>query len=403
MPKRFLVNVDLSKNQLLNAAIQNLATAPTSPVPGQIYFNTVDARIYFWDGTAWIDISGDLRSVIGGNGLSATYSADGDEVTLDVNVDNVTIEINADTLRIKDLGVSTGKLADSAVTTIKINNNAVTLSKLQQIAAMKLIANVTGSTANAQEVDILTSISTGATNANLATSLAIKTYIDGTVANIGNLEGSWDASTGTFPVGSSPTAGTKKGDYWYVTVAGTTGGVAFNVGDVIIANKDNASTTLATDWIQLEVNRGQATETTLGLVEIATQTETNTGTDDTTAVTPAKLSGRTATETRTGIAELATQAETDAGTDDARIVTPLKLKSFIDARVGGFAANVGNGTNTSFAVTHNLNTRDVSVSVFDNTTFEEVVVDVALTSTTVVTVTFASAPASNAYRVVIKK
>ena len=34
-----------------------------------------------------------------------------------------------------------------------------------------------------------------------------------------------------------------------------------------------------------------------------------------------------ASETTPGIAEIATQAETDAGTDDARIVTPLKLKT----------------------------------------------------------------------------
>lgn len=38
-----------------------------------------------------------------------------------------------------------------------------------------------------------------------------------------------------------------------------------------------------------------------------------------------------ASETVSGIAELATQAETNAGTDDARIVTPLKLKTFADA------------------------------------------------------------------------
>ena len=43
------------------------------------------------------------------------------------------------------------------------------------------------------------------------------------------------------------------------------------------------------------------------------------------------------------------------------------------------------------------------VVIYDNSTYEEVITDVVLTSTSVVTVTFATAPTSNAYRVVIKK
>ena len=72
-------------------------------------------------------------------------------------------------------------------------------------------------------------------SSTLATSTAIKTYIDANVGSLGNLEGAWDASSGSFPVGSTPVAGTKAGDYWYVSVAGTTGSVAFNVGDVVVA------------------------------------------------------------------------------------------------------------------------------------------------------------------------
>lgn len=400
MAKKFLTNLDLAKNQILNVALQNLASAPSSPVAGQIYYNTADAAIYFWDGTKWVNISGDITEVIAGAGL--TGGGTGGAVTLDVNVDNATIEINADTIRVKDLGITTGKLADSAVTTVKINANAVTLAKLQQISSLTVLGNTTGSTANVAEVVIVTDLASASTT-TLATSSAIKTYIDNTVGGLGNLEGGWSAASGAFPVGSSPTAGTKAGDYWYVTTAGTVDGEAFNVGDVIIANKNGASTTSKADWIRLEVNRDQATTTVLGLIILATQTEVNTGTDTQKAVTPATLAGRTATETRTGIAEIATQAEVTTGTDDERIVTPLKLKTFLDANVGGYAANVGNGTNTSFALTHGLNTRDVIVSIYDNATFEEVITDVTLTSTTVVTVSFATAPTSNAYRVVIKK
>lgn len=388
MAKKFLTNLDLTKNQILNVALQNLASPPSSPVAGQVYYNTVDKAIYFWDGTQWVNISGDITSVVAGLGL--TGGGTGGEVTLDVNVDNATIEISSDTIRVKDLGIGTAKL----------ENNAVTLAKFQQIAALKLLANVTGATANVQEVDIKTSIDGTATHTNLPTTLAVKNYVDGLIINIGNLEGGWSAAGGTFPVG---TGSTKAGDYWYITTAGTIDGEAFNVGDVIIANKDAASTSSKADWIRLESNRDQATTTVLGLVTIATQTEVNTGTDTQKVVTPATLAGRTATETRTGIAEIATQAEVNTGTDDERFVTPLKLKTYLDASVGGYAANVGNGSATSFALTHGLNTRDVIVSIYDNATYEEVLTDVVLTSTTVVTVSFNTAPTSNAYRVVIKK
>ena len=269
-------------------------------------------------------MSGDIRDVIGGAGLTAGTS--NGVITLDVNVDNSTVEIATDTIRVKDGGITTAKLAN-----------------------------------------VSTDLTTNSGSTAVPTAAAVKSYVDANIGGLGNLEGAWDASSGSFPVGSSPTAGTKSGDYWYVSVAGTTGGVAFNVGDVIIAKINSASTSSAADWIQLEVNRDQATETTLGLAEIATQTEVNTG------------------------------------TDDQRIVTPLKLKTYLDAAVGGYAANVGNASATTFALTHNLGTRDVIVAIYDNATYEEVMADVVVTSTTVVTVTFALAPSSNAYRVVIKK
>ena len=71
--------------------------------------------------------------------------------------------------------------------------------------------------------------------------------------------------------------------------------------------------------------------TTKGIVELATNAETQAGTDAERVVTPASLKSLTATESRAGLAEIATQAEVDAGTDDARYISPLKLKSWSDA------------------------------------------------------------------------
>lgn len=49
----FLCNINLHKNELQNARIQNLATAPSSPSPGQVYFNTTDKTLYVWTGAEW--------------------------------------------------------------------------------------------------------------------------------------------------------------------------------------------------------------------------------------------------------------------------------------------------------------------------------------------------------------
>lgn len=54
---KYLGNIDLNKNELQNARVQNLATAPLNPVVGQIYFNTTDHTGYIYDGTTWKDIA----------------------------------------------------------------------------------------------------------------------------------------------------------------------------------------------------------------------------------------------------------------------------------------------------------------------------------------------------------
>lgn len=107
-----------------------------------------------------------------------------------------------------------------------------------------------------------------------------------------------------------------------------------------------------------------------------------------------------ATETTAGIAEIATQAEVNTGTDDQRFITPAKLAAW-SGRIRKFASSIGDGSATSFTVTHNLGTLDVNVTVFANSNGEEVFADVLHASTNTLTVIFATAPASNAYRVVV--
>jgi len=108
-----------------------------------------------------------------------------------------------------------------------------------------------------------------------------------------------------------------------------------------------------------------------------------------------------ASETTAGKIEIATQAETDAGTDDARAITPLKLKTWSGAPKR-FQSLVGDGSNTSYTLTHNLGTRDLQVNVYRNSgNHDEVIVETRHTSTTQVTLVFSAAPAVDAYRAVI--
>lgn len=68
----------------------------------------------------------------------------------------------------------------------------------------------------------------------------------------------------------------------------------------------------------------------------------------------------------------------------------------------GFVTSVGDGTNATYTITHNLATRDVSVQLYDNSSpFDSFVPDILRTTTNTITLTFAVAPSTNRYRVVI--
>lgn len=103
-----------------------------------------------------------------------------------------------------------------------------------------------------------------------------------------------------------------------------------------------------------------------------------------------------------GIVQLATQGITDTGTDALQAVTPATLAGSVwGTKKNG--TNIGDGSATSYVVTHNFNTRDVLVEVIRNSgNFDTVIVEVQRTSVNAVTIVFDTAPAANAYRVLIR-
>jgi hypothetical protein len=93
MARKYLVSIDLSKNELQNARIQNLASAPANPVSGQIYYNTADNIMYFYNGTEFVSTSGSLEviqdainaTLVAGTGLDKTYDDNAGTYTLDID------------------------------------------------------------------------------------------------------------------------------------------------------------------------------------------------------------------------------------------------------------------------------------------------------------------------------
>ena len=55
-------NLDLNKMQILNAVAQNLASAPSSPVKGLFYFDTISNDLFVYNGTVWKNSSGSVMT-----------------------------------------------------------------------------------------------------------------------------------------------------------------------------------------------------------------------------------------------------------------------------------------------------------------------------------------------------
>ena len=109
-----------------------------------------------------------------------------------------------------------------------------------------------------------------------------------------------------------------------------------------------------------------------------------------------------ASESSPGLAEIATQVEVDAGADDARYITALKLATWAGRKLK-YSAAVGDGSATSITLTHNLGTRDVSVTLYlASGTYADVICDYERPSTNSVTLIFAAPPAASQYRAVIQ-
>ncbi|HZK25079.1 MAG TPA: hypothetical protein VFC74_06795, partial [Oscillospiraceae bacterium] len=97
----------------------------------------------------------------------------------------------------------------------------------------------------------------------------------------------------------------------------------------------------------------------------------------------------------------ATKAEFDSHNGDTIKHITAAERTGWNAKTGKYTANIGNGTATEFTLTHNLNTKDLTVGIEEVATGEMVWTDIVKISVNAIKVLFAQAPASNQYRATV--
>jgi len=208
-----------------------------------------------------------------------------------------------------------------------------------------------------------TDLTTSATATELARADAIKSYIDQLVDGTLKQPEAYDpTTTGNYPTTYGGVA-IEAGDSYRITADQITiggGSRDVNVEDLLIALIDNPGATTDADWMVAESNRAQATESSLGLAEIATQAETDTGADDLRYVTPLKLATHLSTA---GIQayqfDNGLTVNTGTSPDTIELGGALTRDTTIDGRTSGFTTTItgtdGMGANTTLEVGPGLN------------------------------------------------
>jgi len=493
MAINYLSSINLNKNELQNAVVQNLANAPGSPAQGQIYYNssTGDKSIYFWDGTQWIDVGGDIRSVTAGAGLTQTGTRDitinvGQGTGILVNPDNVQLyhlglenltDPGADRIFFWDdsagasqwLEVSTATGINISGTTLQLGsipNSSLTNSSVTYTAGAGLtgggtvalggsatltVGAGTGITVNADDVALKNAGSLNnntvtkwdSSNGQLVNSIitddgstvtiagnldvnGTTTTIDSTIVSIGdnmmqyanaNVANSVDIGF----YGNYVNSGTKYATFFYDASVSSVSEAVFTLGQTsteptstvsgltvgrLVANLTGDVTGNASTATALQTAR------TISITGDATWTVTFDGTANVSSGLTLANSGVTAGTY--GSASSVSQVTFDAkgrATSASSVTIAITASQVTDFTAAvqaiidgsGAVANVGDGTNTAYTITHNLNSRDVIVQVYDNATYDTVYVDTTRSTVNTVVLTFATAPALNAYRVVIAR
>ena len=434
MARKFLTPIDMTGLEIQKLRIENATSNPTvasgteSAFKGRVFFNSSTNKLYYYNGTAW-QATGLVSITLGGD-LSGTATTDVDgNVTLNATINANSIVLGTDTTGsyVETVASSggtitvTGSGSEKAAVNVDLPNTGVTAGSYgSQTAIPTFTVDAQGRLTAAGTVTVATSLSiagdTGTDTVNLLTdtlTVAGGEGIDVAVTNNTITVSAEDATTTNKGVASFDTndftvtsgavtiknvnLGTQTtGDYVAniqgttneVTVTPTSGeGTSVTIGlpdDVTITNNLNVGGNLN---VTGSINAVSTTEINIQDNKINLNSNFSTGTP--TADAGIKVNRGDEADVELKWDETDNRWElTNDGTNYHAIT-----RKFVDV--------VGDGVATSYAVTHNLGTRDVTVQVYDSATYESVETGVTRTSDSVATLVFAVAPASGAYRVVI--
>lgn len=406
--KKFLVNIDLDQNQLKNVTLHPLAAVPVATgEDGQLYYDTGDQLTYQYKAgatNAW--------EVIGGSGT--TNLSEGTHTTVTFEI----LSSSGSSVEITEAnGSEAGVLSAGAWSFIEaLRDPSRSNDDPDMFILWKDTALLTGGPSGFAQADWFLDEDNFSSDSNekVASQQSIKAYVDteiGLAVSGGvTYKGGYNASTNTPDLDTSP-SGIIKGDMYTCTFAGTFFTVELEIGDVLIAEIDNAA--VEADWTIVEKNLTGAVTNTTGstlnhLASFADGTGQVIKDSGVIVIGGGNLDGNNtgdeiqATEALLGIAELATQGETDAGTDDLRIVTPLKLATYSGWDTVARRYELSLPATATTNVPHSLGNRFVTAEVYKSATpYERVEVVIECLDANNLTVKFNTAPALDEYTIVV--